>query len=186
MYGYIKGVVKKITPEHLIIENNDIGYLIKSPTPYDYKIDDLVTLYTYLHVREDIFMLYGFKDETTLNLFLKLIDVKGIGPKSALSIVAYDDTNRIVSAIETGDAKYLTRFPGIGNKSSQQIILDLKGKLAKDDSFDVNINDSSKDVYEALRALGYNQTEIKRAIKNIDTNKDTNEALKDALAYMLK
>ena len=65
MYGYIKGVVKKITPEHLIIENNDIGYLIKSPTPYDYKIDDLVTLYTYLHVREDIFMLYGFKDETT-------------------------------------------------------------------------------------------------------------------------
>ena len=69
MYGYIKGIVKKITPEHLIVENQGIGYLIKSPIPYDYKLEEEVTLHTYLHVREDIFALYGFKDESTLSLF---------------------------------------------------------------------------------------------------------------------
>ena len=185
MYGYIKGIVKKITPEHLIVENQGIGYLIKSPIPYDYKLEEEVTLHTYLHVREDIFALYGFKDESTLSLFLKLLVVSGIGPKSALSIVAYDDTERIVSAIELGDAKYLTKFPGIGPKSSQQIILDLKGKLVKDETINL-IDDNAKDIEAALKALGYNNREISSAIKNIDTLKDIDEALKDALAYLLK
>lgn len=186
MYGYIKGIVKKVSPEHIIIDNQGIGYLILSPTPYQYHLEDEVVVYTYLHVREDIFALYGFKDEETLKLFQKLISVSGIGPKSALSIVAFDDSNRIVEAIETGDAKYLTKFPGIGMKSAQQIILDLKGKLI-DEGTDLRLlDDNSKDVIAALEALGYNKNDIKKALKNINIDQSVESALKEALAYLLR
>src|SRR5690554_5111319 len=103
MYRYIKGTVTQINPQHIVVENNGIGYLILSPIPYQYKIGQEATLVTYLHVREDIIALYGFKDDETLNLFLKLISVSGIGPKSAMSIVAFDDSTKIITAIETGD-----------------------------------------------------------------------------------
>src|SRR5690606_32481195 len=101
MYAYIKGIVTKIKPSAVVVESQGIGYLLLSPTPYSYHLGDEVTLYTYLHVREDIFALYGFKDEETLQLFEKLISVSGIGPKSALSIVAFESTNLIIEAIET-------------------------------------------------------------------------------------
>src|SRR5690606_5356387 len=109
MYGYIKGIVKKITPQHIMVDNHGIGYFVISPTPYQYRLEEEVQLSTYLHVREDIFQLYGFKDDQTLELFLKLLSVSGIGPKSALSIVANDEINKIILAIEESDAKYLTK-----------------------------------------------------------------------------
>ncbi|CDR31141.1 Holliday junction ATP-dependent DNA helicase RuvA [Acholeplasma oculi] len=186
MYGYIKGIVKKITPQHIIVDNHGIGYLVISPTPYQYRLEEEVQLSTYLHVREDIFQLYGFKDDQTLELFLKLLSVSGIGPKSALSIVAYDEPNKIILAIEESDAKYLTKFPGIGMKSAQQIILDLKGKLVSDDLDLELISDASKDVSLALEALGYNRKEIAKALKHINTDQSVDQALKEALAYMLK
>ncbi len=186
MYGYIKGIIKKISPEHIIVENNDIGYLILSPTPYSYKLEEKVTLHTYLHVREDIFSLYGFKDVETLELFQKLLSVSGIGPKSALSIVAFDDSVRIVEAIESGDAKYLTKFPGIGMKSAQQIILDLKGKLVDDETDLHLINDTTKDILAALQALGYNKKEISKTLKNINVDQPVDQALRDALAHLLR
>ncbi|WP_025724559.1 Holliday junction branch migration protein RuvA [Acholeplasma granularum] len=186
MYRYIKGVVTQITPQHIVVENNGIGYLVLSPIPYQYKIGEETTLVTYLHVREDLFSLYGFKDDETLQLFLKLISVSGIGPKSAMSIVAYDDSTKIITAIEQGDAKYLTKFPGIGMKSAQQIILDLKGKLVSDDLDVKLISDNSKDVAAALEALGYNKKEIAKAIKNVDFDQELDKALKSALSYLLK
>lgn len=186
MYGYIKGVIKKVTPDSIILENNGIGYLIISPTPYDYKIEDEVKVYTYYHVREDLIALYGFKNEEILALFLKLLSVSGIGPKSALSIVAFDDTNKIIEAIEAGDAKYLTKFPGVGMKSAQQIILDLKGKLVLKEEQNQLISDSSKDIQAALSALGYNKAEIAKTIKNINVDQPVDKALKEALAHLLK
>ena len=186
MYGYIKGIVKKVSPEHIIIDNGGIGYLILSPTPYQYHLDEEVKVFTYLHVREDIFALYGFKDEDTLKLFQKLISVSGIGPKSALSIVAFDDSRKIVEAIETGDTKTLIKFPGIGMKSAQQIILDLKGKLVEDPSDIRILDDNSKDVVAALEALGYNKNDIKKTIKHINVDQPVESALKEALAYLLR
>ncbi len=186
MYGYIKGIVQKISPQHIIVDNQGIGYLIISPTPYQYHIGETVMLSTYLHVREDILALYGFKDDATLELFLKLISVSGIGPKSALSIVAFDDSNKIIMAIEQGDAKYLTKFPGIGMKSAQQIILDLKGKLVSDEDDLTMLSDASKDVALALEALGYNRKEVSKAIKHINSDQSVDKALKEALAYLLK
>ena len=186
MYRYIKGVVTQINPQHIVVENGGIGYLILSPTPYQYKIGQEAKVVTYLHVREDIFQLYGFKDEETLNLFLKLISVSGIGPKSAMSIVAFDDSAKIIAAIETSDAKYLTKFPGIGMKSAQQIILDLKGKLVSDELDVTLITDNSKDVAAALEALGYNKKEIARSLKHVNFDQDLDKALKEALAILLK
>ncbi|CCV64075.1 Holliday junction ATP-dependent DNA helicase RuvA [Alteracholeplasma palmae J233] len=185
MYGYIKGKITKIVAEYIIVENNGIGYQIISPSPYDYEIDDEVVVFTYLHVREDIFLLYGFKDTETLDLFKKLLSVSGIGPKSALSIVAASNSNDVLNAIENGDVKYLTKFPGIGNKSAQQIILDLKGKLIV-----VNENklipDIGKDVSEALLALGYSKVEIAKAIKHINLDQKIELAVKEALVWLLK
>lgn len=186
MYGYIKGIIKKVSPENIIVENNGIGYLVISPIPYSYKLDEEVIIYTHHHVREDVIALYGFKDQETLSLFQKLISVSGIGPKSALSIVAFDDSEKIVDAIEYGDAKYLTKFPGIGMKSASQIILDLKGKLVTDASDFKLVNDSTKDVMAALQALGYNKQEISKTVKHINVDQPVDKALKEALAYLLK
>lgn len=186
MYAYIKGIITKIKPSAVVVESQGIGYLLLSPTPYSYHIGEEATLYTYLHVREDVFALYGFKDEETLQLFEKSISVSGIGPKSALSIVAFESTNLIIEAIEAGDIKYLTKFPGIGKKSAQQIILDLKGKLIDDETELQLIPDQQKDIVAALTALGYNKQEIKKTIKHINVDQPVDKALKDALTYLLK
>lgn len=183
MYGYIKGVVVYIEPTHIIIENNDIGYLIITPNSYRYKKDSEVIIYTHHYVREDINNLYGFSSLKEKDLFIKLIGVSGIGPKSALSILASGETDKIVYAIETDDITYLKKFPGIGPKSAQQIILDLKGKLISDV---VVLTDTLLEAKEALRALGYSKGDINKALKNVDSEKPIEEVIKQALAYFIK
>jgi len=183
MYAYIKGKVKSINADAVIIENNDIGYLLLCPTPYLFKLDTETILYTYLHVKEDVFALYGFKDLESLNLFKRLLSVSGIGPKSALSILACDNPNEVYLAIEMADTKFLAKFPGIGQKAASQIVLDLKGKLALEDT---TTNTIERDILEALGVLGYKKSDIQKALKHIDTNQALEIALKDALAYMIK
>ncbi|MDL2292161.1 Holliday junction branch migration protein RuvA [Acholeplasma sp. OttesenSCG-928-E16] len=182
MYSYIKGVVKEVNPTNIVIENNEIGYLIITPNPYNYKLDDKVIIFLYHYVREDIFNLYGFPSTESRDLFIKLISVSGIGPKSALSILASGKTNDVVEAIESGDAKYLTRYPGIGLKSAQQIILDLKGKLTIEDSL---IPDQSSDCVDALMALGYGRTEIKKALKKVNHDLKVEDMIKQALQILI-
>jgi Holliday junction DNA helicase RuvA len=117
-------------------------------------------------------------------LFIKLISVNGIGPKSAIAILASGSVGSITKAIENGDAKYLQKFPGIGPKASQQIVLDLKGKI---DFENVSVfTQNMVEVEEALQALGYRSKEIDKVIKKLDSSKTTNELIKDALAMMLK
>ncbi len=183
MYGYIKGVVTHIEPTHIIVENNNIGYLIITPNSYRYKTSQEVIVYTHHYVREDINNLYGFTSMAEKDLFIKLISVSGIGPKSALSILASGETDKIVYAIEMEDVKYLNQFPGIGPKSSQQIILDLKGKLS---SNAVVLTDTLLEAREALGALGYSRTNINKALKKVDPEKSIEEVIKQALAYLIK
>ena len=116
-------------------------------------------------------------------MFIKLISVSGIGPKSALSILASGETDKIVYAIEMEDVKYLNQFPGIGPKSSRQIILDLKGKLS---SNAVVLTDTLLEAREALGALGYSRTNINKALKKVDPEKTIEEVIKQALAYLIK
>lgn len=182
MYAYMYGKIKMIHPSEVVLECNNIGYLIKMPNPYSVKLDEEVTLYLYQKVSEDAIDLYGFRTYEEKELFLKLISVNGIGPKSALSILATGDVKGVVNAIDLGNAAYLTRFPGIGQKASQQIVLDLKGKI----SFDTNESNSSTELIEALTSLGYNKKDIEKTIKKLDMSKSIEELIKDALKVLTR
>jgi holliday junction DNA helicase RuvA len=184
MFAFIEGIVEEVRPSHLIVENQGIGYLIISPNPYSYRIGETVKIYTHHYVREDLDNLYGFRSRESKDLFIRLIGVSGIGPKSALSILATDAINDIIMAIEEGNIKYLTKFPGIGTKSAQQIILDLKGKLVDDDT--ELLPSGSSDVEAALSALGYSKVEIKKVMKKIDQGQPVEVMIKSALQMLIK
>ena len=186
MYAYIIGRVTKVSPKNIICENNNIGYLIITANPYNFNVGEEYKIYLHQFVREDAIELYGFQTEDAKELFLKLISVTGIGPKSALSILASASVNEIIFAIENGNDKMLKKFPGIGQKASQQIILDLRGKLDNIDSSSINFNDKLTDVSDALIALGYNSKEISKAISKLDTSKEVKDLVKDALKLMIK
>ncbi len=184
MYSYIKGKITEITPNFVTLENQGVGYKILTPNPYNFVIDVEVIVFIYQKVSEDSIALYGFKSSEQRDLFIKLISVNGIGPKSATAILASGTVGSITKAIEEGDAKYLQKFPGIGPKASQQIVLDLKGKIDFDT---VSIHTQNMiEVEEALIALGYKNKEIEKVIKKLDNSKSTNELIKDALAMMLR
>ena len=183
MYGYIKGYIKDIESNYVIIDNHDIGYQIYVPNPYSYKLDELYTIYTYSYIREDEYSLYGFNTKEELNLFLKLISVKGLGPKMALPMLATGSISGIVDAIDRENILYLKKFPKIGDKVARQIILDLKGKLASDKE---NKDDSSEELVEALIALGYKKTDIVKIIKNVDNTLTIENQIKEALKLLLK
>lgn len=185
MYNYLIGKVAEINPFGVTIDVNNVGYNVLTPNPYDYKQDEVLKVFVHHYVREDAMKLYGFTTIEGKVLFIKLLSVKGIGPKSAMAILASGNVNDIVNAIELGNDKFLGKFPGIGPKASQQIILDLKGKI--------NLNPKSivsptniLEVEEALLSLGYRAKEIQKATKNLDGTKSTSALLKDALAQMLK
>ena len=185
MYGYIVGIVTKISPKYIICENNGIGYLIIVPNPFSYKLNEEYKIYTHQYVREDVLELYGFMTDEEKELFLKLISVSGIGPKSALSILATGTVGEICRAIESRNDAYLRKFPGIGSKASQQIILDLAGKLSiSNDGFVTN--SKLDDVSDALIALGYSKKEISKVLGKLDGNLEEGELIKEALKKLVK
>lgn len=182
MYSYVKGVVTIIEPSYIVVEAYGIGYMIYVSNPYSYKQNEEVLVYLYQQVREDENTLYGFKTKDEKDLFLKLISVKGLGPKMALPMLT-GDISYLLGAIEDGNISYLKKFPKIGDKVARQIILDLKGKLAPD------ANTSKADfteLTETLKALGYKQADVKRILPKIDAAKALEEQVKDALKLLLK
>lgn len=185
MYEYIKGKITIITPKYIVIENNGVGYNVKTPNPYNYELDSTVTVYTYLHVREDVFELYGFSSLSERDFFLSLISVKGIGPKGALAILASGKTEETINAIKESNSRYLEKFPGIGAKASQQIILDLNGKLNFEErKTQLKLDPKVEDVKDALKNLGYKQAEIKKIEPVIEAN--VNEPMNSLIKIALK
>ena len=184
MYEYISGVITKVNPKYIVVDNSGIGYQIFVPNPYAYHQNDCVTVWTHFQVREDANELYGFLTTEEKDLFLQLISVTGIGPKTALPILAASNVDDIKKAISLGDAKYMQKFPGIGPKAAQQIILDLRGKI----DFETKplVSDNLKDCEEALIALGYNKKEVSKVISKLDPNLDTNESIKQGLKLLSK
>lgn len=185
MYGYIKGTIKQIESNYVIIDNHDIGYIIYVPNPYYYKEEEIYQIYTYTHIREDEYSLYGFKNKEELNLFLKLIQVKGVGPKMALPMLATGSVEGIYDAIERENILYLKKFPKIGDKVARQIILDLKGKVNGSQLSLIN-NDKNNELTDALLALGYKQPDIKKVVNKIDNNLTIEEQIKESLKLLLK
>lgn len=182
MYEYIIGKIKDIESNYIVVENNNIGYLIYTASPYSFEIDKEYTIYLFQSVKEDELSLYGFKNKEERNLFLRLISVKGLGCKMALPILATGSINGIVDAIERENILYLKKFPKIGDKVARQIILDLKGKLVMTKE-EVKVND---ELVDALIGLGYKNGDINKIIKDIDNTKPIGEQIKDALKLLLK
>ncbi|MBL1058828.1 Holliday junction branch migration protein RuvA [Ligilactobacillus salivarius] len=200
MYEYLRGVITKVTPYYIVVDVNGVGYQVYVANPFKYEEDEHVEqkVFVYQAVRDNDISLYGFKNSSEKQLFLKLLDVSGIGPKSALAILANDDNRGLINAINSDDDGYLTKFPGIGKKTAKQIILDLKGKLSDVDSdmltgqdnLDLDLNASSpylKESLEALRALGYTKTEVKRISKKLEKydGKSTDDYLRQGLRLLM-
>ncbi len=192
--------MKYINTDHIVVECGGIGYKINCPNPFVYqnKIGQPDTIFTYQHVREDILALYGFENPDERDLFMKLIQVSGIGPKGALAILASGKPAQVVHAVESEDEKFLTRFPGVGKKTARQMILDLKGKLTNWTSEEKERPENNQtevqgaqeglgDAVEALEALGYGQKEIKKVLPKLEAEQQlsTDQYIKRALQLLL-
>ncbi len=200
MYEYIIGKIAAIHPAYIVIETNGIGYQIASGNPYHYssKMNQEVKIFVHQVIREDAHTLYGFNSLEAKQLFLRLISVSGIGPKSGLAIMANDDHEGLIAAIESGDITYLTKFPGVGKKTAQQLILDLKGKLGElaggltgevpMELFTTSENPVLEEAIAALQALGYSERETKKVHKQLlqEPVQSTDEYLRAGLKLMMK
>lgn len=184
MYKYIKGTITEYGPNYVVLECNNIGYLIYVANPYSYEIEKEYKMYLYNHIKEDENSLYGFKNEEELNLFLKLISVKGLGPKMASNFFATGSVNGIIDAINRENILYLTKFPKVGEKIAKQMILDLKGKLVVPESIDEDNN--TDDLVAVLESLGYKTAEIKKILKDVDPSLSVEHQVKEALKLLLR
>ena len=177
------GIVVEYDKNCIILENNKIGYLINVANPYSFKLNEEKKVYLYNHIKEDENSLYGFKSMEEKDLFLKLINVKGIGPKMAMPIFAGGNIKGVYDAINSDNVTYLTRFPKIGDKVAKQIILDLKGKLTtQTDLFQYD----SKELIEVLESLGYKSGDIKKVISKVNNDLSLEEQIKEALKLLGK
>ncbi len=200
MFEFIQGTIVDVAPDHIVVQTGGVGYFIYTADPYRFKVgDEHVRVYVYQSVSENALLLFGFFDAKDKQLFLKLIAVSGIGPKSALAILAGNDRSGLIAAVNEGNVKFLTKFPGVGKKTAQQIILDLQGKLGDIDGDLLdspvkpvpNLSDDSpelRDALLALSALGYSEKQIS-AIKDGMSEKSglsTDEYLSLGLKLLMK
>lgn len=201
MYAYLKGTVEEITEDNLVLEVGMIGYNIKISARTANLLGGIgstVKIYTYTLVREDTFSLYGFLTGDELEIFKKLITVNGIGPKGGLSILSVMSADELRFAIISGDSKAISKAPGIGARTAERVILDLKDKISIKDALTPENNAVSisltgeaigrekNEAVEALVALGYSAADALRAVKQVDAAPDTSveDILKASLKYL--
>ena len=198
MYNYFKGILSYIGEDYIVVECNGIGYEIYIPASL---ISDLphigfeMKIYTYLHVREDAMLLYGFLTEDDKRIFKLLIGVNGIGPKGALSILSVLSPDDLRFAILSDDVKGICKAPGIGTKMAQKLILELKDKLSLEEAFESKLSKNVEtkkeqlaktEAVSALVSLGYSSTDAYKAVSTIDNadHLSTEDILKAALKKM--
>ena len=182
MYDYFYGKFVNITSSYVVIDVNNVGFKVFTPNPYVFEEGKEEKIYLYNHVREDENTLYGFKKEEERELFLKLINVKGLGPKLALPILATGSVEGIKDAINRENILYLKKFPKIGEKVAKQIILDLKGKVESKEEY-INMED---ELYEVLISLGYKSNDINNVIKQVNKENSIELQVKEALKLLLR
>jgi holliday junction DNA helicase ruvA len=184
MFNYIKGKVVDQESNYIVVESNNIGFQIHVANPYSYELGSNEQIFLYNHIREEEYTLYGFKNKEEKELFLRLINVKGLGPKMALPMLATGSVSGIIDAIDRENVLYLTKFPKIGEKIARQIILDLKGKLAA--NLQAENNSTNDELIDVLTSLGYKNSDIKKVIKSIDSSLPIELQVKEALKLLLK
>ena len=203
MISYIKGALGAVEDDVIVVETGGIGLAVHVPLSLLEELPPLgeeVTVYTYFQVREDAMTLYGFLHRQDREMFKQLLGVNGIGPKGALGILSIMRPDDLRIAIVSGDAKAISRAPGIGAKTAQKIILELKDKLDLEDAFEKKLNagrltpetavaagaEMVQDAVEALVALGYGNTEALKAVRAVQgaDSMDVEQLLKEALKHM--
>lgn len=203
MISFIRGLVADTTENAVILENNGIGYEIfmtGSSIEQVSRIDGKVKIHTYFQVREDAMQLYGFLSKDDLEMFRLLLNVNGIGPKAALGVLAGLTADELRFAVLSDDIKTISKAPGIGKKTAQKLILELKDKLKLEDAFEKKlaheqeaasvsgflIHDGRQEAAEALIALGYSSTDAMKAVRKVtDVSPDDVEALLKAALKQL-
>lgn len=201
MYSYIKGTLVEASAEGIVVDNQGIGYGILVPgqvLEYLPSIGEEVKIYTYHYVREDMIALYGFLTREDVNIFKMLIGVSGIGPKGALAILSVMSTDDLRFAILGEDAKAIAKAPGIGAKTAQRLIIELKDKISLEDAFEQKLANQwekaeknpatgvKNEAILALTSLGYSQSEALQVLSGIEIKEDSvvEDVLKEALKQM--
>ena len=194
MIDQISGKIISINDNYVVLEVGGFGIKVNISANFASKLvnEDLITLVTYLNVREDALDLYGFKNESERNLFLMLISISGIGPKLAVSILSGVELDELKSNILSGDIKSLTSIPGVGAKTAKRIIIELKDKLSKTTTTELGFEDDfaskiSKDVLSALVGLGYSESMATEVIKRINpakSDKSIESLIKESLKIL--
>ena len=187
MYNYIIGKVVDRTGSYIVVDNNGIGYTVYTPNPYAFQDESKeYKIYLYQQIKEDEHLLFGFKTQEEKDLFLKLISVKGMGPKMALPILATGSVAGVIDAIERENLLYLKKFPKIGEKVAKQMILDLKGKLGEVSTLDLPDTNNYDELIEVLKGLGYKDKEFKSILPQVDNSLSIEDQVKEALKLLLK
>lgn len=178
MIGFVEGIIEYIDVDKIVVNNNGVGYNVFMPASQidTLIVDETVRVFTYLNVREDAMQLFGFLTRDDLEVFKLLITVNGIGPKGGLAVLSTITTEDLRVAVISEDAKAISKAPGIGAKTAQKVIIELKDKLNLEDvlepkldaNFQVNDNNSMSEAVMALVALGYSHADAYRAVKSID------------------
>lgn len=164
MIGSLRGMVAEIHPDFLLLEVGGIGYRVRAtiPTLVSLRVGEEAKLYIHDHVREDSHDLFGFRIMDEMSFFERLLDVSGVGPKVALSVLSAGTFDEVRRAVAEADLARLTASPGVGTKTAQKIVLELKGKLVDVDE------GTDRDTVEALISLGYSQVQARDAVKAVD------------------
>ena len=192
MIGRISGILLDKTPPLALIDCTGVGYECEVPMSTFYllpQVGEKVTLLTHFVVREDAQLLFGFGTNQERLMFRQLLKVNGIGAKSALAILSGLSIDELIQAVSLQEAGLLTRVPGIGKKTAERLLLELKDKFTLDSALSIKgsgITSISQDVLNALIALGYNERESLNAVKSLGTNLTVNDGIKQALKYLSK
>lgn len=199
MIAYLIGTVVEVSEESIVVEMNGMGFNVRVPYGYGFKVGSEIKVHTYTYVKEDAFQLFGFDTKDQLELFKKLITVNGIGPKGALAILSVMSANDLRFAIYSQDASAIAKAPGIGKKTAERVILDLKDKVKLEDINELpgqltgvsemaaeHFDAARKDAIDALAALGYSASEAAKAVSRVVITEDTTaeEILKNALKFL--
>ena len=195
MIDQITGKLISSSDSYIVIDIGGLGIKVNIPkiSSKNFKINEVISFSTYLHVREDALDLYGFENESDRSLFLMLISISGIGPKLGLTIISGLAPEKLKMKIISGDVKALTSIPGVGAKTAKRIIIELKDKFSKIDSETLGFEDEIdskifKDVISALDGLGYKEKESKQALKQLGLDKlgHSNHTIENLIREVLK
>lgn len=196
MYAYIKGTLEEKAKDSIVIEVSGIGYRIYISEQTMAKLGELgenVKVYTHYHVREDNISLYGFLTNEELKMFELLLQVSGIGAKTAIAMLSNITPSQFAIAIISNDLKTLTKIPGIGNKSAQRMVLELKDKLkteeaiSHEENIEVDNDENIQEAAQALQILGYSKTEINKIFDKVNLKGlTTEEIIKVSLKHLAR